>query len=150
MRAHEPVRPPQPVKVCQTRRIGGEPRSKIRDPAGVVPASDRPRIVRMGNGILSHDSTPSRCSPRPRRLPPRGDTLVSNALSLRDASPYPHRPRHWHQDGYPFQGNLGRDAVRTHRQFFMSDGELLARFHMSGPGDHGEGLRRSRDDAAGV
>lgn len=33
---------------------------------------------------------PSRCSPRPRRFPPRGDTLVSNGLSLR--APARHRP----------------------------------------------------------
>ena len=47
---------------------------------------------------------------------------------------------------------MGWVAVRT-RSFppvVGANGELLVWFVSLGPEDHGEGLRRSRDDAAGV
>lgn len=66
-----------------------------------MPTGNKPRFVQVCGSVPGHDHTCSRCSPRPRRLQPRGDTLVSNAMGLR---PEP-RPDHWHQDGYPVKEN---------------------------------------------
>ena len=44
--------------------------------------------------------------------------------------------------------DVGWFAVRT--RSVVSGGELLVRYCSLGPGGHGEGLRRSRGDAAGV
>jgi len=46
--------------------------------------------------------------------------------------------------------DLGWLAVRTRSLMVVAVGELLGGCHTSGLGGHGESLRRSRDDAAGV